>query len=950
MSSLDFAAFFSGVHGVPPLPWQMRLAALLADNHEWPDVIELPTASGKTACLDIALFHLAWCAHMGEPWRAARRIVLVVDRRIIVDAAAERAKRIQDALEAPASDAVRKVAESLSRLGGEAPLRCQKLRGGMAREPVSLDPAQPMIITSTIDQIGSRLLFRGYGVSPYSAPVHAGLLGHDTLILLDEAHLGESFANTVRALIREQSRAEQPLNSPKPLRIVPMSATARQKGTRFRLDATDLSHPVIASRRSAQKPVRLVNTSTRFAERLKQLRTETLSVFDHLKAHTPAVAVIVNRVKTARALFDLLGHDSRQRDCQLELMIGRSRPLDRDKVASRVLERAGARPGGRSAERGLIVVATQTIEVGADLDFQGMVTECASLDALLQRFGRLDRLGDFRSSCGVVVGSDDADDDPVYGSALRATWEWLNGLADREGDVRSLNFSIEAMEAALENADVDTLTCTPGPQLELAPAFVDLLCQTAPRPACEPDVAALLHGFDSTPADVQVVWRMDIPVLTSGENVVLDTEKSEITYELLDLNPPGSLEALSLPVHAVRAWLDGIGSQSSLADVEGCHDEEGSEEGGERASPRMVWRRSEEGWQPAFARQIRPGDTIVVPAAYGGCDEFGFSPGSRELVSDLSAAARAQLDRSPLLIVTKENIEQVSGLDTPSAASLWSLLGTAYKDGSRPGELLELLIQNAGPALTAQHSWLGQNSDIDYIAENARAGERGTLYALVVLGSGIRKGDISDEDLSSSRTVPIPLNEHNQGVGQRARAIAEAVGLAPALVKTLECAGRLHDLGKADPRFQNMLRAGNNAVLEGQLLAKGVRRVRGMRFELGERHEAYSVAFLKAHPDLLATAPDGELAIYLIGTHHGRGRALMPDRSDDGTVFDVNIDGVSRSFEGVPGLGALGSDWPSLFWRLNRRYGAWGLAFLEAVLRLADQLRSVEESAKESRQ
>ncbi|MBX5462201.1 MAG: type I-U CRISPR-associated helicase/endonuclease Cas3 [Steroidobacteraceae bacterium] len=950
MSSLDFAAFFTGVHEVPPLPWQQRLAALLTDNHEWPDIIELPTASGKTACLDIALFHLAWCAQIGEPWRAARRIVLVVDRRIIVDAAARRAERIQKALEAPTSDAVRKVADSLRRLGGEAPLRCQKLRGGMAREPVSLDPAQPMIITSTIDQIGSRLLFRGYGVSPYSTPVHAGLLGHDTLILLDEAHLGESFANTVRALIREQARAERPLASPRPLRIVPMSATTRQRGRHFRLDATDLAHHVIASRRTAPKRVRLVSASTKFAERLKQLRSETLSVFDQLKSHAPAVAVIVNRVKTARALFELLSRDSRQLDCQLELMIGRSRPLDRDKVADRVIERAGVVRGGRSAERGLIVVATQTIEVGADLDFQGMVTECASLDALLQRFGRLDRLGEFRRSCGVVVGSDDADDDPVYGSALQATWEWLNGLADREGDLRSLNFSIEAMEAALENADVEKLTCTPGPQLELAPAFVDLLCQTAPRPACEPDVAALLHGFDSAPPDVQVVWRMDVPTLVSGENLVLNTENAELTSELLDLNPPGSLEALSLPVHAVRAWLDGVGSESSLADIEGCDDEDGLEEDGEQASPRMVWRRTEEGWQPAFGRQIRPGDTIVVPSVYGGCDEFGFSPASREPVSDLSAAARAQLDRSPLLIAAKATIENVSGLDAESAASLWGILRTAYQDGSRPGELLELLIHQVGPALTEKHPWLGRNPDVDVIAENSRAGERGALYALVVVGSDVRKGDISDEDLSSSRTVPISLNDHNQGVGERARVIAEAVGLAPALVKTLECAGRLHDLGKADPRFQNMLRAGDNTVMEGQLLAKGARRVRGMRFELGERHEAYSVAFLKAHPDLLATAPDRELAIYLIGTHHGRGRALMPDRPDDGTVFNVDIDGVSRSFEGVPGLGALGSDWPALFWRLNRRYGAWGLAYLEAVLRLADQLRSHEELAKESRQ
>lgn len=939
MTDLDFDAFFAAVYGRPPLPWQSRLTRRLQQTHDWPGLVDLPTASGKTACIDIALFHLAACAAAGAPWLAARRIVFAVDRRIIVDSAHDRAEALCEALVTSADPAVRAVADALATLGGDTPLHSLKLRGGMPRERgFAYHPCQPMIISTTIDQIGSRLLFRGYGLSPYSQPLHAGLLGHDTLILLDEAHLSTPFIDTVAAIRREQGRAEMPPGPVHPVRVVPLSATARTEGEPFRLDADDLTHPLIVRRRTAPKPARLVETGARPADRVKAIVAAVAGLRTQSARPAPALAVMVNRVSTARRIYEQLvrAHGD---DCQIELATGRNRPLARDAISARLIARCAAGREPRGGDRTLIVVATQTLEVGADLDFDGLVTECASLAALRQRFGRLDRLGNSQQAAAVIVGGGEPDDDPVYGRALVKTWQWLMRVAQPVGDGEGVqvDFSIAAMEALLANTDVTELDPLPRARLRLTPAHVELLCQTSPPPQYDPDVAALLHGLDTSPADVQVVWRAELPLDDTGEQI--DQAEVALVNRLLALRPPQSLEALALPIGCVKAWLQGAASDMALVDVEGAEasaDDTEAKPAARSRAPRRVWRREhDQEWQAIDAARIRPGDTVVVPAAYGGCDAFGYAPDATGLVDDLTMAARTGTKSETIAVVTPGALAAVGALDDDAVDVLWETLASAAADEATAGELRALL--QAGFPADIAPPWPIQ-ADAEILT---RRNDR--FYALILRSGKPGAEDVSDEDTSSSHTVVVTLPAHNAGVGRRARALGAALGFDEKLCELLQRAGRAHDLGKADPRFQRLLRAGDDATAAGELLAKGLRRHGAFRDELGERHEAYSVAVALANPALLAGVADTELALYLIGTHHGRGRGLMPDRPDDGTRFTVADGDDAYYFDGTPGLGALGSGWPDRFWRLVRRYGPWGLAYLEAVLRLADHLQSRDE-------
>ena len=210
MTSGDFAKFYTAVHGRDrePFPWQERLAGQVLGG-EWPSTIAVPTGCGKTSVIDIAVFALA--AQAGLPARertAPLRIFFVVDRRLVVDDVSRHVEEVAGAIEVGGTEELRWVREQLLRFGGACPLQTAVLRGGMYRSNTWADvPNQPLVCVSTVDQVGSRLLFRGYGVSDGRRPVDAGLVGNDSLLIVDEAHLSRPFLDTLEWVQRYQGDA-----------------------------------------------------------------------------------------------------------------------------------------------------------------------------------------------------------------------------------------------------------------------------------------------------------------------------------------------------------------------------------------------------------------------------------------------------------------------------------------------------------------------------------------------------------------------------------------------------------------------------------------------------------------------------------------------------------------------------------------------------------------------
>ena len=482
-------AHFTDIVGCAPWPWQRRLHARLAGG-DVPRAIHIPTGCGKTACVALALL-----ARLDNP-ALPRRIVYVVDRRAIVDQTADAIGVWVERM--AALPALRRAFDAHAAFPAERPVALGVLRGGLADDGAwRTDPARPAVIVGTVDMVGSRVLFSGYGDGRSRRAMHAGLLGHDALVVLDEAHLAPAFGTLLGTIERLQGE--------RALRTMTLSATGGSTG--LELGAEDFACPALRRRLHAAK--RLVfQTSATHAQRIARMCRAALSL------RTGAVAVFVERVADAACiatrLTRALGPDGAGR---VALLTGRLRGRERAALAAGAVWRRFDPARERTCEEPAVyLVATAAGEVGVDLDADHAVMDLSTLDSMVQRMGRVNRTGAGEATVTVVALERDeeapAGEPATFAArrdaARRRTLAVLRGLTD-------------ASPATLHGIDAETLAACTVSRVE--PARLDAVAVEAFAATSAalplPPVGVYLRGVTEGPEvpETQLAWRRDVAEL-----------------------------------------------------------------------------------------------------------------------------------------------------------------------------------------------------------------------------------------------------------------------------------------------------------------------------------------------------------------------------------------------------------------------------------------------------
>lgn len=503
----DFDAHFRALTGFPPFPWQRRLYQLFLEN-DIPVSCDLPTGMGKTSV--VALWLLAKAV---RPDALPNRLVYCVNRRTIVDQVSAFLLGLDERLQRHELTPVR---DSLGELA------LSTLRGQLADNRRWMDPSRRGVVVATPDLAGSGLLFRGYRSGWKSWPFAAGLLGHDTLFVHDEAHLSVPFQRLIERVSSMQ--AKQTHGLPGNLKVMSLSATAAAAETCFTLGTDDLQDVNIASRIHAAKQLRLCNAGKPaavgkvIAERALAYAEEAVRVIVYVRS--PKVAATIYT-----ALCKALGTENDAED-RVELLTGTLRGQERDQLAERPVLRRLLAPEGPGSEpliRAEYLVSTSAGAVGADFDADHLVCDLVPADELVQRLGRVNRRGQRNSEAPSRIDVFCSFSNPknAFEEAAQETAKLLSGLGADDDS------AIDASPAAVREW-VTPANRAPVPEaVHLSESQLDALTMTSVSGDWNavPPIPSLIHGLAEDAPQTVIYWRVEAGLLnaSASDHDVSDT-------------------------------------------------------------------------------------------------------------------------------------------------------------------------------------------------------------------------------------------------------------------------------------------------------------------------------------------------------------------------------------------------------------------------------------------
>lgn len=874
MSSTEFDLAFDALTGNAPFPWQRRIYERFTAG-DFPRSCNLPTGLGKTAIIPI------WLIALASGGKVPRRLVYVVNRRTVFDQATREAEKMRDRLRSdlPATRQITRALRTLTSFPDDPeyePLAISTLRGQFADNGEwRSDPARPAVVVGTVDMIGSRLLFAGYGCGFRTRPLHAGYLGQDVLLVHDEAQLEPAFQQLVADVANEQTRCREFGQ----FHVMELTATSRGVDAQFQLNDDDQTNEAVRRRVLARKRLVLhpVDDVKKCAEHIAQLALR------HQESGK-AILVFVRKLEDVEAVAKKLGKDTGQ-------LTGTLRGWERDRLAKedpvflRFMPVSDRPKDATLAEGTVYLICTSAGEVGINISADHLVCDLTPFDSMAQRFGRVNRFGDGDAQIDVVYARDLRPEGPFEERQART----LQLLQELNGD---------ASPAALrELPQAEAVAAyTPPPEiLATSEVLFDAWALTTVREQLpgRPPVADWLHGVDlNEPPATYVAWREEVeklrPPFGKGES---RRPFEEFAEDLLEDYPLKPHELLRDQTRRIAQQLDKIG---------------------QRHPDQPVW-------------VVRPDDTIAVFA-----------------MQELVAKNRQNKPLMDLANCTVILAPSVGGLRIVNGRAVGILEGAEdYVPDARPEyDIADRWSDERGAI--RKRVWDGEVRPsgmrlIRTIKVGAEAEEAGDDESAPPRQWHwfIRMRSAEDESREWSSRVPQDLMSHLTEAERYAEQVVRALDLAEPVRSAVILSARHHDRGKGRKVWQRGLgNTGYDPDKPGSAWAKsGHGRppevLSPYRHEFGSLLDLLTDSQFQAQP-----AEVQDLVLHLVGAHHGRARPHFPTREAyDPERGDLACDDVAR-------------DVPRRFARLQRKYGRWGLAYLESLVRSADILASA--AARES--